>query len=355
MPNYYILTINPGSTSLKFALFLNEKIIYQVSINHNENDLIKLKTIAEHCQFRKNLIVNFLNQNKFNLKKITIIMARGGLLSPIAGGTYLINEKMIDDLKNSNYGFHASNFAAIIANELAIELSILAYINNPVVVDEMVEIAKITGLKGIKKKSIFHALNHKSVGIQVAKQLNKNYNNLNLIIAHLGGGISIGAHYQGKVVDVNNALNGEGPFSPTRVGTLPMIDLLNLSYSQEYSQEQLEKLLFTNGGFYSYFKTNNLKQLEEELETNDEIKIIFDAMIYQIAKTITSYTAILKGKVDAIVLTGGIAYSKYIIKKIKSYISWISKVIIIAGENELLALANAGIRLLNQEEIILAY
>ncbi|MEC1664394.1 butyrate kinase [Bacillus halotolerans] len=346
-----ILTINPGSTSTKIGVFHNERSIFEKTLRHNIEELQQFDHIIDQYEFRKKHILEMLHEQGINISKFDAVCARGGLLRPIEGGTYEVNDDMIEDLKTGYAGQHASNLGGIIAREIADGLNIPSYIVDPVVVDEMSELAKISGMPEIERKSIFHALNQKAVARKAAASLGKRYENMKMIITHLGGGITIGVHDRGRVVDVNNGLHGEGPFSPERAGTVPAGDLVDLCFSGKYTKEEMMKKLVGTGGLSGYLGTNDAVKVEQMIQEGDEkARLIFDAMAYQVAKEIGAASAVLKGEVEAIVLTGGLAYGKSFVSSIRSYIDWISDVLVYPGENELQSLAQGALRVLQGEE-----
>ena len=346
-----ILIINPGSTSTKFAVYQSGKIQLGKTLRHSDIELSKYPTVAEQYHFRSHLINHCLNENKQNINTFDGIIGRGGLLKPIAGGVYKINHRMLQDLNGSLYGEHASNLGAILAHALSLKAQCPAFIADPVVVDEMGKLAKISGIKDIERKSIFHALNQKAVARKIALKLNKSYEDINLIIAHLGGGISVGAHQQGLVIDVNNALDGDGPFSPERAGSLPMSNLVDLCFSGKFSIQEIKQKLKGKGGLVSYLNTNDASEVQKKVETGDSYAtLIYQAMAYQVSKSIGEMAVALKGQVDAIILTGGIAFDQnYFIPWIKDYTSFIAPIYIFPGEDELQALHDICIRALNGE------
>ncbi len=346
-----ILTINPGSTSTKIGVFHNERSIFEKTLRHNIEELQRFDQIIDQYEFRKNHILETLHEQGINISKFDAVCARGGLLRPIKGGTYVVNDDMIEDLKSGYAGQHASNLGGIIAREIADGLNIPSYIVDPVVVDEMSVLAKVSGMPEIERKSIFHALNQKAVARKAAASLGKRYENMKMIITHMGGGITIGVHDRGRVVDVNNGLHGEGPFSPERAGTVPAGDLVDLCFSGEYTKEEIMKKLVGTGGLLGYLGTNDAVKVEQMIQGGDEkARFIYDAMAYQIAKEIGAASAVLKGEVEAIVLTGGLAYGKSFVSTIRSYIDWISDVLVYPGENELQSLAQGALRVLQGEE-----
>lgn len=348
---FKLLIINPGSTSTKIGVYEDEKPIIVETIRHSSEEISSFKTIYEQFEFRKKTIVNILKEKDFNIKSLDAVIGRGGLLKPIEGGTYIVNENMLQDLKIGVLGQHASNLGGIISNEIAKDLKIPAFIVDPVVVDEMEEVARLSGVPEIKRVSIFHALNQKAVAKRYAGEIGKNYEEINLIVAHMGGGISVGAHKKGKVIDVNNALDGEGPFSPERSGGLPVGDLIKLCYSGKYTYEEIKKMINGKGGFVAHCHTNDARILAEAMREGDKkAELILKAMAYQVAKEIGKCAAVLCGNVNAIILTGGIAYGKEIVQYVTERVSFIAPVIVYPGEDELLALAQGGIRVLRGEE-----
>jgi butyrate kinase len=345
------LIINPGSTSTKIAVFEDDKILFEKTLRHSVEDMSSYIHIIDELEFRKKIIMETLEDNNFRLGQLSAVVGRGGLLKPIESGTYEINELMIKDLKECAMGQHASNLGGILAFEIAKECSISSFIVDPVVVDEMQPLARLTGHPRFERKSIFHALNQKAVGRKAADELGKKYDECNLIIAHLGGGISVGAHYKGKVIDVNNALDGEGPYSPERSGTLPVGDVVKLAFSGKTTLDEMKKMIKGNGGLTAYLGTNNAKVVGDMCHEGDEnARLVYEGMAYQVAKEISANAAVLSGEVDAIVITGGIAYDKHFVSWIEKRVSFISKVIVYPGEDELTALAEGGLRILRGEE-----
>nr|WP_160721552.1 butyrate kinase [Bacillus sp. USDA818B3_A] len=358
MPDYEfrILTINPGSTSTKIGVFDNEVSMFEKTIRHDAKKINSFPTIIDQYQFRKTAILETLDHEGINISKISAVCARGGLLRPIEGGTYAVNDLMLEDLRSGYAGQHASNLGGIIAYEIAKGLNIPAFIVDPVVVDELAPIARVSGFTLIERKSIFHALNQKAVARRVAKELGREYSEVNLIIAHMGGGITVGAHQQGKVVDVNNGLHGDGPFSPERAGTVPAGDLIALCYAGDYYREEMMKMLVGQGGLVGYLGTNDAEEVEHRMAAGDEkAQLIYEAMAYQVAKEIGACSTVLSGKVDAIILTGGLACAKRFVKLISDRINWIADVIVHPGEDELQALAEGALRVLSGEEEVKIY
>jgi len=350
MANKYILAINPGSTSTKIAIFLGEEKIFGQNISHPAEELAPYPKIIDQHKFREKVILNFLKENTFDITLLSAVVGRGGLLTPMASGTYLVNDDMVDFLKNNKME-HASNLGALLARDIAKIVSVDAFIVDPVVVDEMADIARITGLAEIRRISIFHALNQKAAAREAAKKLGKPYENCRLIVAHLGGGISIGAHLDGQVVDVNNALNGDGPFAPERAGSLPSWSLVELALSGKYDAATLKKMITGKGGIVAHLNINDMRKVEDLVKAGDaKATQVFDAMAYNVAKEIGSLAAVLEGRIDAIVLTGGIAFDEYFIKLIRRRVEFLAPLIVLPGEDEMTALTQGALRVLNGEE-----
>ncbi|MCK4654839.1 MAG: butyrate kinase [Candidatus Cloacimonetes bacterium] len=346
-----VLVINPGSTSTKIAVFESEKEIYLKNIKHSSEKISKYDKITDQYKFRKDTILEELKKAEFTLDTIDCIVARGGLVKPIPSGIYLVNEKMKKDLREGVIGEHASNLGGLIADDIAKSLQgVNAYIVDPVVVDEMQDVARISGHPKFERLSIFHALNQKAIARIHTKSVGKSYEDLNLIVVHMGGGISVGAHRKGKVVDVNQALDGEGPFSPERSGTLPSRALAEFCFSGEYTLAQVKKMITGQGGFVAYFGTNDAREIELRVKKDDKkAKLIQDAMSYQIAKEIAAASAVLKGQVDAILLTGGLANNTLVVDYIKDMVSFIAPIKVYPGEDEMKAMAMNGFMVLRGE------
>ncbi|MDQ0231903.1 butyrate kinase [Metabacillus malikii] len=356
MNEYRVLVLNPGSTSTKIGIFDNERSVYEKMIDHDRKTINETTSVTENCKYRTQAILETLDWEGINISKISAVCGRGGLLRPIQGGTYLVNELMLEDLRNGFAGQHPSNFGGIIAFDIASRLNIASYIVDPVVVDEMEPIAKISGLPSIERRSIFHALNQKAVARRVASEIHKKYEDLNLIVTHMGGGITVGVHKNGRVIDVNNGLHGDGPFSLERAGSVPSGDLLSLCYSGEYSRDEMMTQIIGNAGLIGYLGTSDVSKIEKMIEDgNKSANLIYSAMAYQIAKEIGAASAVLQGAVEAIVLTGELAHSEKFVKEISSYVDWIADVHVYPGENELQALAEGALRILRGEEKVKMY
>lgn len=346
-----ILAINPGSTSTKIAVFEGTTPVFIQTIRHTTEELAPFKIVTDQFQFRKDLILHQLNEANIRPESIKVVMGRGGLLKPVESGVFAINSKMLADLKNCTYGEHASNLGGLIASDIARSLpDAKAYIANPVVVDELNELARFSGHPLFPRRSIFHALNQKAVARQHARSILRKYEDLNLIVVHLGGGITVGAHQKGWVVDVNQGLDGDGPFSPERSGTLPVGDLVRACYSGKYNEKEVLKMITGKGGLVAYLDTNSAYEVEQRAAKGDaQAKMVFDAMAYQVAKEIGAMGAVLKYNIDGILITGGIAHDKYFVNQITSYVHRLAPVHIYPGEDEMLALAMNGIRVLKGE------
>ncbi|MGM0410020.1 MAG: butyrate kinase [Bacillota bacterium] len=346
-----ILAINPGSTSTKLALYDGLEEIFVENISHDAEELKEFDKITDQLDLRLSYIFDFLEKRDMDLDNLSAVVGRGGLLKPIPGGTYKVNEKMIKHLKEGYLGEHASNLGGLLAKSIADKVNLPSYIVDPVVVDELQEVARLSGLPEIERASIFHALNQKAVARKYARENNLNYEEINVIVAHLGGGISVGIHKEGKVVDVNNALSGEGPFSPNRSGGLPTYDLFEMCYDDQYSYEEIKKKLVGKGGVIAYLGSNDMIEVEKRAENGDEkAKLVFESMAYQTAKEIASLAPVNNGRIDAIILTGGIAYSNYFVEYIKESLEFIAPVIVYPGEEELKSLAAGAYRVLKGEE-----
>jgi len=346
-----ILAINTGSTSTKLGLFDGYKELWVETIHHKTEVLSRYKKIIDQKDFRMKFIYGFLEKQGIKLMDLDAIVGRGGLLRPIPGGTYRVNDQMIWDLKAQKVEEHASNLGGILARAMADKAGCPAFIVDPVIVDELEPVARISGLPELEKRSVFHALNQKAIAKKYAEDVGKKYSDLSLIVAHLGGGISVGLHHQGRVIDVNNALCGEGPFSPNRTGGLPTFDFMRLCYSGKYTYEEMRVKLLKKGGLIGYLGTGDIREVIKMIENGDQkAKLVFEAMVYQVAKEIGSLAPVLGGKIDAIILTGGIAHSELFTGKLIEMIKFIAPVKIYPGEEELSALAAGAYRVLIGEE-----
>jgi len=354
--NYNILVINPGSTSTKLGIFLNTTETFSQNLRHDSSLLAKFDKIIDQLDYRLETIRDFLQTQNVTGNHFDAVVARGGLLRPVTGGTYNISKQMISDLETGRYGSHASNLGAILANQIAGEAGKPAYIVDPVVVDELAPVARITGRPEIEKRSVFHALNQKAVARRFSQSIGLQYEQLNLIVAHLGGGISVGCHSRGKVVEVNNALDGEGPFSPERAGTVQAMQFCDLILEQNWGRDKIAKALAGQGGLVAHLGTSDAREVEKRISGGDtRAALVYEAMIYQIARCIAAAATPVCGNVDYIVLTGGIAYSKTLTEKIEKYVKFIAPVVILPGEDELKALAEGAYRVLTGQEAAKEY
>lgn len=356
MKKYRILSINPGSGSTKVALYENEDLIFQENVYHDEADLKKFEKISDELPYRTEKVMEALDKHGIDLKTIDAFSGRAGGLVSIKGGVYKVNSKLLEHAKIGYTMKHQSNLGVQIADNLAKINGKQAYTVNPVTVDELQDISRITGIKGVYRSTIFHALNQKEVAYQYAKSIGKKYDELNLIVVHLGSGITIGAHKHGKVVDVNNALNGEGPFTTNRTGAVDTLTLMNMCFSGKYTKDDIYSIVTKKGGLTSMLGTNDIRKVISMIENGDKnAELILEAMIYQIAKQIGSYSVNYAGDINAIILTGAIANSEYFVEHLKKYISFLGDVIVIPGEKEMEALSNGVLRVLRGEEQPLEY
>ncbi|MEY8001650.1 butyrate kinase [Clostridium sp. Mt-5] len=350
-----ILAINPGSTSTKIALFENEECKNSDNILHDVNKIKGFGSIYAQKEMRTEVVLSWLKSNNISLSSLSAVVGRGGLLRSMPGGTYKVTQKMLEDLKIGYQAQHASNLGGIIANIIARKAGVQAFIVDPVAVDEIDDIARISGMPQIARKSLVHALNTKAVCRKICDKYNKDFNSSSFVVAHIGGGISVSPIENGRIIDTNNA-NEEGPFSPERAGTLPCGDLIELAFSGNYTYEELRKKIVGGGGLVAYLGTNDGKKVTDRIENGDKkAKFILEAMAYQIAKEIGAMSVELSGKVDAIILTGGMAYSNILTDFIKKMVSFIGPVEIIPGELEMLALVQGALRVLQGKEKVKIY
>ena len=341
MSEHHILAINPGSTSTKFAVYRNEQCVLNKTLRHSVDELSAYADIIEQFGYRKGMIIDALVEEGIEIDRIKNIIGRGGLTYPLESGVYLVDQLMLQHARAGIYGKHASNLGPIIADYIASQIpGAHAYIADPVVTDELEDIARITGHPKFRKRSIFHALNQKATARVHARKTGRNYDEMRLIIAHLGGGVSVGAHLNGRVVDVNNALDGDGPFSPERSGSLPVGQLIDLCFSGKYAQSEIYRMIVGEGGYVAYLGTNNALEVKKRAEAGDEKALMIEqALAYQVAKSIGEMAVVLAGQVDGILLTGGMAYNDTLVTQIKERVTFIAPVFVYPGEDELEALA----------------
>jgi len=357
MKDVRVLAINPGSTSTKIGVYKNTEPLFLKNIKHTSEELAPYPKITDQFEFRKEIILQQLNEANIRLDQIDAVIGRGGVLKPIPSGVYEVNETMISDLRNSQTREHASSLGALIAYNLIKSLNgVKAYIADPVVVDELDDIARISGHPLFERISIFHALNQKAVAREFAKSIQRKYEDLNLIVVHMGGGISVGAHAKGRVIDVNQALSGEGPFSPERSGTLPVDQLAKLCFSNKYTLKQVQRMITGEGGLVAYLGTNSACDVEKMVSAGDrKAELIYHAMAYQIAKCIGEMFTVLKCEVDAILITGGIAYDKGFVQWIQERIFKLAPIHVYPGEDEMRALAINGLMVVRGEYEVKEY
>lgn len=348
---FRILAINPGSTSTKFAVYFDAKCVLNKTIRHSFDDLFHYDNIIDQFDYRKGLIIDSLVEEGIEIDSIKYIIGRGGMTYPVESGIYRVNNLMLQHVREGILGQHASNLGPMLADFIALQIpNARAFIADPVVTDELDEIARISGNVHFERRSIFHALNQKATARIHAKKMGKEYESMRLIVAHLGGGISVGAHKNGRVVDVNNGLNGEGPFSPERSGTLPAGQLIEACFSGKYSKAEMDRMVLGEGGFVSYLGTNNAREVEELAAAgNKKAQFIQEALFYQVAKIIGEMATVLEGDVDAILLTGGLAFNAGLEPYIKKKTGFIAPVYIYPGEDELEALAMNALRVARGE------
>ena len=345
------LIINPGSTSTKIGVFEDETLLFEETLRHSTEEIAKYASIVDQKDFRKQIILDLLAEKDFDIKSLQVIVGRGGMLKPIPGGTYAVSDDLLEDLKIGKQGQHASNLGGILAREIGDSIGVPSYIVDPVVVDELMPISRYSGVPELPRTSVFHALNQKAVAKRYAKEQGKPYDSFNLIVVHMGGGVSVGAHEQGRVIDVFNALDGDGAFSPERAGAVPSGALIKMCFSGKYTEKEVYKKIVGNGGFNAYVGTNDMRDVEKMVNDGDEKAAeIREAFIMQVAKDIGSMACVLKGKVDQIIVTGGIAYDKVVVSGLKERAGFIAPITVYPGEDELLALAQGALRVMNGEE-----
>ena len=350
------LIINPGSTSTKIGVFEDETLLFEETLRHSTEEIAQYASIVDQKDFRKQIILDLLAKKDFDMKSLQVIVGRGGMLKPIPGGTYAVSDELLADLKVGVQGQHASNLGGILAREIADSIGVPSYIVDPVVVDELMPISRYSGVPELPRTSVFHALNQKAVAKRYAKEQGKAYDSLNLVVVHMGGGVSVGAHEKGQVVDVFNALDGDGAFSPERAGAVPSGALIKMCFSGQYTEKEVYKKIVGTGGFNAYVGTNDMRDVEKMVLDGDEKAAeTREAFIMQVAKNIGSMACVLKGKVDQIVITGGIAYDKVVVSGLKERAGFIAPITVYPGEDELLALAQGALRVMNGEEKAMVY
>ncbi len=350
------LIINPGSTSTKIGVFEDETLLFEETLRHSTEEIAQYASIVDQKDFRKQIILDLLEKKDFDIKSLQVIVGRGGMLKPIPGGTYSVSDALLEDLKIGKQGQHASNLGGILAREIGDSIGVPSYIVDPVVVDELMPISRYSGVPELPRTSVFHALNQKAVAKRYAKEQGKPYDSFNLIVVHMGGGVSVGAHEKGRVIDVFNALDGDGAFSPERAGAVPTGALIKMCFSGQYSEKEVYKKAVGNGGFNAYVGTNDMRDVEKMVNDGDtKAAEVREAFIMQVAKDIGSMACVLKGKVDQIIVTGGIAYDKVVVAGLKERAEFIAPFTVYPGEDELLALTQGALRVMNGEEKAMEY
>ncbi len=351
--SHYILVVNPGSTSTKIGVFADETLLFDKTLRHTAAEISAFASIPEQKTWRRGLVLDALAENGFDVHTLSAVCGRGGMLAPVSGGTYRTTDALLRDCVAGAQGQHASNLGALIAREIGDELGIPSFVADPPVVDELWDVARLSGHPAVPRRSKFHALNQKAVARRYAREVGRPYEELNLIVCHMGGGVSVGAHVGGRVVDTQNALDGEGPFSPERSGSLPCGDLVALCFSGKYTHEEIRHMLTGGGGLVAYTGSTDVRALQQR--TDPDTRLVMDAFHYQIGKEIGAMAAAMKGKVDQIILTGGIAYSEKTVQALTAMVGWIAPITVYPGEDELLALAQAALRVLRGEEQAKSY
>jgi butyrate kinase len=353
---YRILVINPGSTSTKLAVYEDETPIAEETIHHKPEEFRDCKTMLAQKEIRFPYVMRMLETSGIPPESLHAVVGRGGVIKPIESGTYTINAKMKQDLIDNAATVHASALGGLMADELGEKYGIPSFVVDPVVVDEMEQLAKLSGIPGIERRSIFHALNAKSVVRKCAKELGIKYEDGRFVVAHMGGGITVGAHRYGRVIDVNDGLSGEGPFSPERCGTVPLAPVIEMCYSGKFTKDEMLAYLNKSGGMLAYLGTNDMRLVEKYIRHGDDYAaLVMDSMAYQVSKEIGAMVAVLEGRLNAIILTGGLAYSHRFTASIKQRVDQIARVITYPGENELSALAEGALRVLRGQETVKEY
>lgn len=349
-----ILVINPGSTSTKIAVFEGDRQVWTAGAHHPVSELARFERVTDQYAYRRDFVLGKLRDGGIECA-FDAVIGRGGLLKPLRGGVYAVNERMKHDLLHAEME-HACNLGALIADELAAACGCPAFTADPVVVDELLPVARISGVPELERRSVFHALNQKAVARRYAASAGRSYEDMNLIVAHLGGGISVGAHRHGRVIDVNNALGGEGPFTPERAGTLPVMQLAELCFSGKYTLRQVKRMICGKGGLTAWTGSNDMITIAAEAEAGRQPHAtVLDAMMYNVAKQIGSMYVALGGQADAIIITGGIAHSAYCVGLLRPQIDYLAPVVVMPGENEMLSLAYNAMKVLQGELPLMEY
>jgi len=347
--DYLILAINPGSTSTKVALYKNEDVIFNENISHPQTEIDKFETILEQEPMRKKAVMESLSKHGHKPEDLAIVMGRGGMLPPVKVGGYKINEKMLQLIFEEKVQQHASNLGAVLANDIAKAAGIEAYVYDAVTACEFPPVARITGMKEIERRSFYHVLNCRAVSIRYAESIGKRYEDVNLLVTHLGGGITVGAHCKGKIID--SLADDNGPFAPERAGSVPLLDLIEMCYSGNYTKKDMMSKVRGKGGLRALLGTSDGREIQKLIEAGDENAVlVMEAQAYQIAKGVALLSPALKGDCDAIIVTGGLAYNTFLIEDVKKYIGWLGKIVVMPGEFEMEALALGGLRIIRKQE-----
>jgi butyrate kinase len=345
-----LFVLNLGSTSTKVALFENDTLIHSVTLRHTAEELRPFKSIMHQEILRKTCVESWMAEKNFHFTQLDLLVVRGPLVKPVEGGIYEVTKDVVDDARSENYGVHITNVGILLGYEWSQEYKLPVIFVDAPITDEFCDEARYSGLKGYDRRSCFHALNSKQIVRETALKLHKDVKELNIIVAHMGGGITVSAHAHGRVIDVNNALDGEGPFSPERAGGVPAMNVLKLAEDYDFNRNIIKKFLIGQGGLTSYLGHSNVLQALEDAKTDVETKKVLDAMAYQIGKQIGAMACVLRGSVDAVCFTGGIAQSETFVNMVRQYTDWIAPVHLYPGEDELRAMALGGLRYLNKEE-----
>ena len=354
---FNILVVNPKDKVTQIAVFDNFQLLYINNRRHSAEELSQFKTVYDQVEFRRDVVFKELQNNNFDISNVKIVISRGGLIKPVHSGIFEVNESLCYDLRNSPIGIDIINIGGLVADAVAEQIEgAHALIAHPTTVDEMQDIARITGAPGLERKSVFHALNQKAIAKIYAESLKKNYNEMNLIVAHMGNGTTVGAHKMGKVIDVNQGFEGDGPFSMIRCGSLPLGDVVKMCIDGKKTKEEIFALLTHEGGIKAHLGTTDITEIENRIKDGDRhARLIIEAMAYQVAKSIGEMFVALKGAVDAILLTGDLAHSEFVVKNIRDHVDCLGQVIIFPGDNEIQAMAASALRLIRGETEISEY
>lgn len=356
MEQYHILAINPGSTTTKIAVFENDALAFESTIVHHRDELSACGSVSGQKQLRFSLVLKELEKYGFSLDHLDAVVGRCGMVKPLDSGTYLIDDALVHDLSEGEASMHASSLGGLIAKEIGDSMHIPAYIVDPVVIDEMDPRAKLTGIPGIERRSIFHALNAKAMAKKAAKEMGKEYESCRLIVAHMGGGITVGAHSYGRVIDVNDAMMGEGPFTPERSGAVPLVPIIEMCFSGAFTKEEMVSMVTSDSGMQGLLGTNDLRKCEKMIKNGDSFaSLVLESMAYQVSKQIGAMVAVLEGRVDGIILTGGLAFSNRFTGAIRHNVDLIAPIFVYPGENEMLAMAEGARSVLSGEKPLMCY